>query len=112
MIDTKLLSGELGTYLAGRSHELIIYPLSFKEYLSFVQKEKTRKTLLEYLSDGGMPEIILAENEFAKNNLIETTIDSVIMRDIVSRYKIRNIRLLRKVVDFINFSATENMQVF
>lgn len=107
--NSKLLSGELGTYLAGRSHELVVYPLSFEEYLLFVQKEKTREVFLEYLSNGGMPEIILTDNEFAENNLIETTIDSVIMRDIVSRYKIRNIRLLRKVVDFISFSATDEI---
>lgn len=31
--NSKLLSGELGTYLAGRSHELVVYPLSFEEYL-------------------------------------------------------------------------------
>ncbi len=107
--NSKLLSGELGTYLAGRSHELTVYPLSYGEYLSFKDKEITRKTFTGYLEEGGMPEIVLTENEFARNNLIETTIDSVIMRDIALRYEVRNIALLRKVVDFISASATDEI---
>ena len=107
--NSKLLSGELGTYLAGRSHELTVYPLSFEEYRSFKKKEKSLESLSSYLKDGGMPEIVLSDNAFARNNLIETTIDSIIMRDIVSRYEVRNIGLLRRLVDFISCSATDEI---
>jgi len=107
--NAKLLGGELGTYLAGRSHNLTIFPLSFKEYLLFTNSNKTTATFSEYLQNGGMPEIVLADNEFAKNNLIETTVDSVIMRDIATRYEIRNLRLLRKIVDFLCSSAADEI---
>lgn len=107
--NSKLLSGELATYLSGRSHELRVFPLSFKEYCAFNQKAGTRESLLAYLTHGGMPEIVLADNEFAKNNLIETTIDSVIMRDIVARYEIRNVRLLKKIVEYVSASASDEV---
>ena len=107
--NSKLLSGEMGTYLAGRSFEMTVYPLSFSEYLSFKNLPKTTESLSEYIKDGGMPEIILSGNRFAKNNLIETTIDSVIMRDIVSRYEVRNIGLLKKLVDYLSFSVTDEV---
>ena len=107
--NSKLLSGEMGTYLAGRSYELTVYPLSFNEYLSFRQLDKTTDSMSSYLNDGGMPEIILSKNSFARNNLIETTIDSVIMRDIVSRYEVRNIALLKKLVEYLSFSVTDEV---
>ncbi|MFO7736361.1 MAG: ATP-binding protein [bacterium] len=107
--NSKLLAGEMGTYLAGRSFELVVYPLSFNEYLLFKKVNASTDILAQYLNDGGMPEIILTDNRFARNNLVETTIDSVIMRDIVSRYDIRNINLLRKIVDYLSFSVTDEV---
>ena len=107
--NSKLLSGEMGTYLAGRSYELTVYPLSFMEYLSFRKLDKTTDSMSAYLKDGGMPEIILSGSSFARNNLIETTIDSVIMRDIVSRYEVRNIPLLKKLVEYLSFSVTDEV---
>ena len=107
--NSKLLSGEMGTYLAGRSFELTVFPLSFNEYLSFRQMDETTDSMSAYLKDGGMPEIILSGSSFARNNLIETTIDSVIMRDIVSRYEVRNIPLLKKLVEYLSFSVTDEV---
>ncbi len=107
--NSKLLSGELSTYIAGRSFLLKIFPLSYLEYLSFVKKEVNKETFIDYMKDGGMPEIILASNDFAKTNLISTTIDSVIMRDIVLRYEIRNVQLLKKIVDFFCASPSDEI---
>ncbi len=107
--NSKLLSGELATYLAGRSHELRVFPLSFNEFCTFTEQDGTRENLLTYLTHGGMPEIVLADNHFARNNLIETTIDSVIMRDIVARYEIRNVRLLKKIVEYVSASASDEV---
>lgn len=107
--NSKLLSGELGTYLAGRSHELSVYPLSFNEYIFFKKTSGTTATFADYLKEGGMPEVLQTENDFARNNLIETTIDSVIMRDIASRYEIRNVKLLRRLVDYVCCSATDEL---
>lgn len=107
--NSKLLSGELSTYIAGRSFSLNIFPLSYFEYLDFIQKNANRDTFITYMKDGGMPEIVLAENDFAKSNLISTTIDSIIMRDIVLRHDIRNIHLLKKIVDFFCSSPSDEV---
>ena len=107
--NSKLLSGELSTYIAGRSFSLNVLPLSYQEYLDFTQKGISKETFIEYMKDGGMPEIVLAENSFAKNNLISTTIDSIIMRDIVLRHDIRNISLLKKIVDYFCSSPSDEI---
>lgn len=107
--NSNLLSGEMGTYLAGRSFELTVYPLSFKEYLTFRNSIESVESLSGYIFDGGMPEIVMTPDRFARNNLIETTVDSVIMRDIVSRYEVRNIALLKKLVDYLSFSVAEEV---
>lgn len=58
-----------------------------------------------------MPEIVLAENEYAKSNLISTVVDSIIMRDIALRYEIRNIHILKKMVDFFCSSVADEMSL-
>lgn len=107
--NSKLLSGDLSTYIAGRSFSLNVFPLSYPEYLDFTQKGLSKESFIEYMKDGGMPEIVLAENSFAKNNLISTTIDSIIMRDIVQRHDIRSISLLKKIVDYFCSSPSDEI---
>lgn len=107
--NAKLLSGELATYLAGRSYELTVYPLSFSEFTLFKEMQKNRHSFLEYMKQGGMPEVILAEDKFARNNLIEQTIESVIMRDIILKHAVRNVLLLKKLVDFFIHSPSDEI---
>lgn len=105
--NAKLLSGELHTYLAGRSFELKVFPLSFKEYALFNKMETDRKACISYLNYGGMPELVKIEDDFTKENLITSTIDSIIMRDIVLRHDIRNVALLKKIVDYFRASPSD-----
>lgn len=107
--NAKLLSGELHTYLAGRSFELTLFPFSFNEYASFLDKLPNRELCLDYLQKGGMPEIIAIEDSFARRNLIASTIDSIVMRDIALRHDIRNIALLRKLVDYFCASPSDEV---
>jgi uncharacterized protein len=105
--NAKLLSGELHTYLAGRSFELKVFPLSFKEYAQFTNLEPDRKTCMNYLNYGGMPELINIDDDFTKENLITSTVDSIIMRDIVLRHDIRNVALLKRIVDYFAASPSD-----
>jgi len=107
--NANLLSGELHTYLAGRSFELTLYPLSFIEYCSFLNKTPDRAACIEYLNTGGMPEVVKVEDVFARQNLVSATVDSIIVRDIATRHQIRNIPLLKKMADYFCFSPADEV---
>ncbi len=106
--NSKLLSGELATYLAGRYVEIPIYTLSFNEYLSF-RKEYTPssyqnryKEFETFLRYGGFPAIHTGNysNESAYK-IIYDIYSSIILRDVVQRHKIRDIELLERVVKYV-----------
>jgi len=106
--NSKLLSSELSTYIAGRYVEFQISTLSFEEYLLF--KETRTKTTNEniykefeiYLRLGGFPSVHLAEYETdTVYKIVNDIYSSVILRDTIQRYNIRHIELLDRVVKFV-----------
>ncbi|MBI2507682.1 ATP-binding protein [Candidatus Woesearchaeota archaeon] len=114
---SKLLSREIATSMRGRTLTYTIFPLSFLEYLHFksfkIEKylsKSGKRNLLShfrnYLEKGGYPEVALYEKEREKihRDIVETTI----VRDVIERYKIRNIKLLRILINtLINSIARE-----
>lgn len=97
--NSKLLSGELATYLTGRFVEIKIYPFSFLEFLEY-KKSKKEELFTEYLKYGGMPSGL----EYDKNERTQYLTDlynSIIYNDILKRYEIRDIDLLDRIVRFI-----------
>lgn len=109
--NANLLAGELQTYTAGRSHQITIYPLSYKEYLLFTSKEKSKQSFIDFMNDGGLPEIVLSDDLFAKNNLINSIFDTVLMRDIIQRHEIRNISILKKLIGFFCESYSDEVSI-
>ncbi len=102
--NSKLMSGEISTYLAGRYVSIPVYTLSFEEYLTFKGKTAAdRRTLLpEYLRHGGFP--IVTVGGFDANaayQIVEDIYAAVVTRDISKRHKIRNKELFDRVVKFI-----------
>lgn len=100
--NAKLLSGELATLLSGRFVEINVHSLSYAEFLLFHQLTDSDNSLDKYFKYGGLPYLIhlqLEEEmvfEYLKN--IYTTI---VFRDVIDRYGIRNIRFLEKLVLFL-----------
>jgi len=90
--NSNLLNKELATHLTGRHLLTNIFPFSFKEYLKFENKEFTtteiREKLSQYLLNGGYPEILLKNVELKE--YLPTLFNSMLYKDIVKRYKIRN----------------------
>ena len=101
----KLLSREIATSLRGRTLTYEVFPLSFREYLTFKQidikdvhstinKSKIKNEFKFYLDKGGFPEII----NFNENLTIKTLqnyLDVMIFRDLVERFKITNVEVLK-----------------
>lgn len=98
--NSKLLSGELATYLSGRYVSFEILPFSFREYTKYFNIPKDKKSFLEYLKTGGLPELYKLEEEETKIHYLSSLRDTIILKDIVERYKIKNAYLLEKIFKF------------
>jgi len=102
--NSKLMAGEISTYLSGRYITIPVYTLSFAEYLSY--KESTgrapRELLAEYLRLGGFPIVALGDfEEEAAYQIVEGIYHSVISSDITRRHDIKNVDLFNRVVKFV-----------
>ena len=105
---SRLLSGEVATQMRGRSLTLEVKPFSFREYLRWkglsperYPESSTRsimeKYFLEYLDTGGFPAVLPLE-EMLHRQLLQNYVNTVIFRDVVDRWGVTNITLLKYVV--------------
>jgi hypothetical protein len=115
--NSKMLSKELATHLTGRHIQIELFPFSFKEFLkynnesfddkkSFSTKKiaKIRTLLNDYIKYGGFPEIRNYEN---RQRYLRDLFDTIILRDIVERYKIRDASTLKELsVLLINYYSS------
>lgn len=103
--NSRLLSGELATYLSGRYISIKMMPFTFKEYLQ-LKKEKNEvidvdKAFMEYVEWGCMPQIFNANSVEERRLYLRDLYNSVILKDIVERNSIKDINLLNRVVQFL-----------
>ena len=102
--NSKLMSGEISTYLTGRYVSIPVYTLSFKEYLAFKQDSPlSRRELLEdYIRFGGFPIVALSEyDEQSAYQIVNGIYHTVVSRDIVKRHRINKQDLFDRVVKYI-----------
>ena len=102
--NSKLMSGEISTYLTGRYISIPVFTLSFAEYLEFKKASgRSQKELLnEYIRRGGFP--IVALGNFDENStyqIVEGIYNSVITSDIAKRHNITNFDLFNRVIKYI-----------
>jgi predicted AAA+ superfamily ATPase len=97
-----LLAGELATLLSGRYVEFPVYPLSFREYCDFFSLESGREAFLKFLQSGGFPGLMeLDQKDEARRQYLEALLDSIVLRDVVARHKLRDVDLLRRILLFV-----------
>ena len=100
-----LLSSELSTLLSGRYVEIKMLPLSFKEYLDFIDsndQDKLQEQFNQYLKYGGLPTVvILLENTDTIGPFLEGIYNTVLMKDVIERNNIRDSALLESILKFI-----------
>ena len=113
--NSRLLSGELATYIAGRYVSFVVYPFSFTEF-KMVNSEYTFDYYLQY---GGMP--FLSSIDFGSEvskNYLQDIFNSVVLKDIVKRNNIRDVDLLERIIAYAlanvgkSFSATSISKFF
>ena len=109
--NSQLLSGELSSYLSGRYIQFEIYPFSFSEYSSFFKLQANKKTYLQYLNTGGIPELFNLQSDEAKRHYISALKDTVLLRDIIQRYKIKDAKLLEDIFVYLVNNASNLISI-
>ena len=104
--NSKLLSGEMATYLAGRYIEIPVYTFSFQEIMKMNHQKNINRPREEefktFLRLGGMP--FIYDQELDEGSALEYLKDiyrSIILKDIVARHAIRDIELLERVITYL-----------
>ena len=109
-----LLSSDLATLFTGRTFEIKVYPFSFSEYMEYFAYEDKYSSFDRYLREGGMSGSYVYKDEKLKYDYIEEVFDTLIVRDIRTKYKIRNIALMDRLVMFMmdnisNLTSSRNI---
>ncbi|MHA1632800.1 MAG: ATP-binding protein [Candidatus Freyarchaeota archaeon] len=118
---SKLLSMEVATSLRGRSITYHVLPFSFREflrargvtverYLSSYERAKVLNALSSYLEWGGYPEVVLYPEE--RYRMVKEILDVTVYRDVVERYGVRNIKLLKLLLRALTSSTMFSVHRF
>lgn len=106
-----LMSSDLATLFTGRAFEIQVFPFSFKEFLiyneinnfSVSNNYQLNEYLALYIKQGGLSGSYLYKTEEEKYRYInEEVFNALIVRDIVTKHRIRNILLLKRLCDFLS----------
>ncbi len=101
--NAKLLSKDIATQFAGRGDEVHMYPLSFAEFMSAYKGDKYIG-LSEYMLYGGIPMVVLKEDINDKAITLENLFNEIYIRDITSRYNVRNVGELDDLLNILSSS--------
>ncbi len=98
--NSKMLSSEIATEFRGRSSQIRVYPLSFKEIYSFKQMDK-RDLLDEYMQYGGMPGLIQLKTGKEKKEYLDNLYNELYLKDLVEHGKIRREDVLEEILNYL-----------
>lgn len=121
---SKLLSREIASCLRGRTLSFRISPLSFREFLKFKGIElergyeysgvrfKLKKALEEFIDYGGYPEVALEDK--LKLEILKEYYETIIARDLMERFSLRNIQLLKEMLKYLltNISSLFSLNAY
>lgn len=109
---SKLLSGEIALSISGRYLQLDVYPLTFSEFLVFknmecrsisdysAKKIAVNRLFSEYLKYGGFPKVVSLEEDLKKEEIL-SYFNTILLKDILARYRLRNFDLLKRLVEYL-----------
>lgn len=112
--NSDLLSGELATHIAGRYVSFKVYPFTFDEVCEFEDiklddTSKLEKAFNDYILWGGLPQRFFLTDEFQIKTYLQSVYDSIVDKDIVNRFKIKDRALFSKILTYI---VTNPSQMF
>ena len=100
--NSKMLSGELATLIAGRHVEVRIHPLTYSEFLVFHQLADSDESLMTYLNYGGLPGLrkVGLDSDEQVWAYLASVFNTIMLKDIIERHDIRNIPFLNNLIAF------------
>lgn len=104
--NSDLLSGELATHIAGRYVSFKVYPFTFREVCELKNildknKYELQDCFNEYMIWGGMPQRFVMGDEYQTRTYLSDIYNSIVIKDIVDRFKIKDIDLFNRIVEYI-----------
>ena len=101
--NAKMLSGDLATYLSGRYIEIKVFGLTFPEFLKFHKLKSEEESFNKYIQFGGLPYLKHLEmNSSVIYEYLKDIYSTILLKDVVDRYKIRNINFLENLIRFLS----------
>lgn len=101
--NAKMLSGDLATHLSGRYIEFHINSLSYKEFIQIHKLQNDSDSLNKYIRYGGLPYLVhLPFDDEIVYGYLNSIYNTIILKDIVSRYNIRDIEFLERLVEYMS----------
>lgn len=101
-----LLSGELASLLSGRYIEFFIQPYSYQEFCDANKLNNSRNSYLQFLQDGGLPELFHLPDDETKRHYVSAIKDTVLLKDIIQRHNIKDAKLLEDLFVFLVNNAS------
>ena len=100
--NAEMLSGDIATLLAGRAVEVPVRGLSYGEFLTFHRLDENDESLRRYLRYGGLPHLVDLElTDRVVYEYLGNLYHVILFKDVVARYRIRNIDFLERLVRFV-----------
>ena len=106
-----LLSSDLATLFTGRVFQIKVFPFSFLEYQKYFKNADPENAFDSYVKEGGMSGSFVYKSTEEKYAYIKDIFDTLITRDIVQKYKIKNELLLNKLNDFMLDNISSEVSV-
>lgn len=104
--NSKMLSSDLSTLIGGRYKEIYIQALSYEEFMLFHQLPDTDETLAKYIQFGGLPGLLKMGLDEQDAREYQTDVyNTVLLKDVIMRNKIRNVPFLENLVRFLADNA-------
>lgn len=107
--NSKLLSREFTKELSGRYVSFLIKPFVYKEIAEYAKELNKKITINNYLIYGGFPKRIEFNDEEAMIQYLNDLDQTIVINDIINRYKIRKDNIFKKVANFVLIS---NSRIF
>lgn len=109
--NSNLLSGELATLLSGRYVEFEVLPFSYAEFCGITGQEQGRDSYKKYLEGGALPELFNLPSDEMKKNYVSSIKDTVMLRDIVARFRVKDVKLLDDIFVYLVNSAANIISI-
>ena len=98
--NSKMLSSDIATEFRGRATRINVYPLSFEEYFNYIGGDEN-KALNNYMLFGGMPKVVMLQNENDKKDYLSSLYTEIYIKDLVERNHIEREDLLNDILNFL-----------